>query len=541
MIRTLKNTFGSIAFRTANMLGYKPAVWNAIGGRSLGIATSGVSVSSETSMRVAAWKRGVSLIADTVGKTPFHVFQGNTKDKQHPAWSLVRKWSRWHVISASQFRSTITALALSTGNGLAYIVRDRQTMEPIELRILPTGSCFPVMTARGIRYRIAGRKNTVSPSDIYHVKGFTCDGLWGIDPITGYARDVLGVAIAQQDYAANYYETGGTPTTFAHSETVMDDDQFNRVSERLNKSGGLKNALAKAHEIPICEGFELKSLSPTAEQTQIISAREFTLKDIGNALGLSVHKINGDGKSSYKSLEEENRAFREDTIDPLLCQHEDQASKLLTEDQQATESHRIYAVRESLTRTNSSDRREYLAKATGGPWMTQNEAREIEGKDPVEGGDELLKPLNMTETGATDGEAASQTSEPETQDTETDDRSDKAVAALAAVFQRMNKRLSIQARKAASKSKDFPEFLTGLNDRNDATIASALKPVVELISQGTADDQRAENHVGEFRRQLAETYDTATPDDFPAAVAELCDRWESLADEHAAQLFKVIA
>ncbi|MBR2581963.1 MAG: phage portal protein, partial [Oscillospiraceae bacterium] len=48
---------------------------------------------------------------------------------------------------------------------------------------------------------------------------------------------------------------------------------------------------------------------------------------------------------------------------------------------------------------NFEERASILQSATGGPWMTRNEARADNNLPPIEGGDELIVPLNVLEGG----------------------------------------------------------------------------------------------------------------------------------------------
>lgn len=523
MKKRIQQFAGGMLVRAANFLGYTPELFSAIGGRSFGVSSSGVTVTTETALKVAAWKRGIQLISDYIGKTPYHVKRDGLKDKQHPAWMLVRRWSNYHVVSAREFRRTMAAIALARGNSVAFIVRESATAVPVELRILPPNTCRPVKAAGGIRYKIEGRSNTVSPSDVIHIKGFSLNAFWGDDPISGYARDVLGLSIAGQNYAAGYYEHGGLPTKYAHAEHVLQDDEYNTINKRLNDSGGLANRLSNAHDIPICEGFELKDLSPTAEQTQLLESREFSLTDIANALGISVHKLQGKRNSSYKSLEEENRAFGDDTLDPFFCQFEEQYAKLLTEAEQQTEAVKIEAVRESLQRTNAKDKALIVSKATGGaPWLEQDEARELYDLPPST---KLPTPLYMQQ----------QTDDDEAKDSD-DERSNQTLAkqqaAVASVFARMGKRLSTQLRRAAAKPDTFGRFVDQLDERNRQTVAEALQPVVALVRDSIDCEAVAAEYLNSFRAVLP----AADTDDFSSAAGTIADRWERSHDTHAAQL-----
>jgi hypothetical protein len=185
-------------------------------------------------------------------------------------------------------------------------------------------------------------------------------------------------------------------------------------------------------------------------------------------------------------LEEENRAFRDDTLDPWLCQFELEYQKLLTEDQQWTQSHDVEAVRESLTRTNMKDRADILYKNVGGPIMTQNEGREISGLPKIDGGDELLKPANMTPPAAgADSSPAPESDPADTSETEQDRAAFDAHcrAALADVAARMLKRLNTQIER--TKADGWSEFVSSLEEKHGEVIRSAFAPLVPLCQGDT--------------------------------------------------------
>jgi phage portal protein BeeE len=60
-----------------------------------------------------------------------------------------------------------------------------------------------------------------------------------------------------------------------------------------------------------------------------------------------------------------------------------------------------FNLREKLT-GSFEERAEAIAKAVGGPTMTVNEARALDNRPPLEGGDELIRPLNVTQNGDQD-------------------------------------------------------------------------------------------------------------------------------------------
>lgn len=53
-------------------------------------------------------------------------------------------------------------------------------------------------------------------------------------------------------------------------------------------------------------------------------------------------------------------------------------------------THSIEFDTSALTRANLQARTESYSAAVGGPWMTPNEARALENRAPIEGGDKLV-------------------------------------------------------------------------------------------------------------------------------------------------------
>lgn len=533
MTHWLRSMFRSVVTRAAKIAGYDANTWAALGGGvSMAFAASGMTVTRDTAFKVAAYKRGVQLIGDYIGKTPFHVKAGHERATNHPAWHLVRKWARWHELSAFEFRRVITVHAQTTGNGYGWIQRDAGTMQPIALHILdPRKIEAEIVTGRTV-YRVKNTTSILEAHEVIHIRGLSVDGFSGMDPITTYGVEVLGLALAQQQYAAKYYTNGGVPQVYVRTDEFLDDQQWAKM---LSQSGPLKRAVDNPHEIPVLEKADLKSLSLSAEQTQLLGAREFSLKDIANLLGLPVHKLQGTGTSSYKSLEEENRSFRDDTLDPYLCQFEIEYQKLLTEDQQLTDSHDVEAVRESLTRTNMKDRADILYKNVGGPVMTQNEGREILSLPAIEGGDVLLQPVNMIDS----GQQADGNSNPAATDQERAAAFDaKCKAALRDVCGRMTKRLTTQA--VRTKPDQWQSWLDSLEAKHAETIRSAFSPLVPLCGGSELQaDQLAITLIRSVRTQLT-GLTGSDAGSFSQAVTERATALDDSADTLAGEILAVM-
>lgn len=499
----------------ASLFGINDFVYSAItrlGIAGMGVmAASGVLVNPEAAMQIAAYKRGVELLSHHVAKTCFSVKNGCENDTSHPASPLIRWWARHHQMSAFEFRRTLMVHSLTSGNGYAYIVRERGV--PVELLLLQNAQVFPEIVKGQLRYRVTGRGTTIAPSDMIHIKGLGFNGYQGLDPIRYYAKEVLGLAIATQNYAARYYENGGTPSAYLKSEIPLTDDQFNRLK---GEAGPLKRSADNPHELPVLEMTDIKSVGLTAEQTQLLSARKDIVLDIANLLGIPPHKLGLAISTSYGSLEEENDAFRDDALDPWLVQFEMEYRKLLLEDEQQMETHSVSADRSEFSRMKSADQAQYISSLTGSaPTMTVNEGRRQLGLSPIDGGDELMKPMNMGNVGGgnannfqppagtpkTEAAAAKTTTAEELSD-ETP-IAEARQQAMEDVFRRMSKRLATAASRI-KRPEQLEEFRSRLDTDHLPVITAALTPIVPLCG-GKDAGPIATAMVAEFRSRLGVT------------------------------------
>ena len=472
-------------------------VWSDVFGDGFESA-AGVSVTHAASLRISAVFRGVNLISTTVGKLPLFVQRrtGDANDKErdegHAAYSLCRrKPNPYH--SALTFRQTLTAHAILNGNGYAYIDRDGAGRPVALLPLLPDRT-YPIRVAGELSYvtETNGSQSLLAAADVIHIRGLGFDGLTGYS-VFRLASDDFGLSIAQTKFAGKFFSNAATPKVVIEVPGELSDGAYKRLKESWTRtSQGLDNA----HKTAILEeSAKVTPLSVSAKDSQLQESRKFDLVSIANWLGLPVHKIGGEGRTAYASLEQENQSFLDEAIDPWLCTWETELyDKLLTERQKSDDSHDIEFERKALLRTDVSARGEFYQKSVGAPFMTRNEARARENLSPIEGGNEILTPLNMSAGTESDSKPDSNTrkadSEPDSD--KPNARHKLAVRQIATdTARRIAKRMFV----AASRGKDPVDDVVRsslapiavLGEANpDATFADAvIRDTVERIDNGT--------------------------------------------------------
>jgi phage portal protein BeeE len=85
----------------------------------------------------------------------------------------------------------------------------------------------------------------------------------------------------------------------------------------------------------------------------------------------------------------------QDTLGPWLGEFQDEVKLQLVKDYGDAKVYVEFNMMEKL-RGSFEEQAKSLQTAVGGPWLTRNEARARQNLSPIDGGDELIVPLNVT-------------------------------------------------------------------------------------------------------------------------------------------------
>lgn len=492
---------------------------------------SGVRVTRKSALKHSAVFRGVNLLSSAVAKMPTLVYRrgvdgGKERDPSHPAYRLLKSRANAEM-SAFTAKLVVQAHAIMHGNGYLYVLRNGRG-DPVELIPLLPDRTWPVRENGRLLY-ITTINNTphhtgaslpftlgdppieeqrkLLPENVIHIKGVGFDGLIGYSLIR-FAADAIGAGLAQQVYGAKFFQNSAKPSAVIEVPEELSQAAYNRLKESWTH---LQTGLDNAHKAAILEqGAKVNPFSINARDAQLIESEKFNLVVIANFLGLPVHKVGAEGRTSFNSLEQENQSFLDESLDGWLVNWEQELSaKLLSQNQQQSDSHLIEFLRQALIRSDAAKRSAFYRTALAGqPYMRVNEVRDRENLNPVEGGDEIKEPLNMQGGGGSRDAAA--------QDV------------LRDAARRACRRLAIHAGKAARDSKQFPDWLARFRGEHEEVLGEMFRPAAALLDGDTPDetaDRAATLCCRLLRAALAEVYDTATP-------AEFRERVEAAAREH---------
>ncbi|WAB09115.1 portal protein [Arthrobacter phage Eesa] len=179
-----------------------------------------------------------------------------------------------------------------------------------------------------------------------------------------------------------------------------------RASWRAQYSGGGP----EAGGTPILEdGMKFVPASHSARDLQYVEVRKLAREEVAAAYFIPPTMVGVMDSATFSNIKEQHKHLYQDTLGPWLSMiAEELMLQLLPEFGDTAGLYLEFNLEEKM-RGSFEEQAAQLQAATGGPWMTRNEARAMRNLPAIEGGDELIVPLNVIEG----GQASPQDSAPE--------------------------------------------------------------------------------------------------------------------------------
>jgi len=368
------------------------------------LSAAGVRVNRERALTCAAFWRGINLICGTIAKLPLGVYRrvspGMEYDPRHAASKLLRKRPN-EAMTPFAWKWLSMGHVLIHGNSYSYIMR-RADGSPSELLPLDPERTFPIRENTDLWYvheLSNGEKRKIHPHDMLHLMNHSHNGLEGYS-VLHKARESLGLAIGMQGFASTFFRNNARPNVVLQHPGRLSPEARKNLRESWERmNAGIDNS----HRTAILEeGIAAKELSINAQDAQLLESRQFSLIDVANWLGIPPHKLGSNINVSYSSLEQENQAYLDDSIDPWLVRWEEECeAKLLTMCQRDRDTHLVVFDRFPLVRADLQQRGAYYTQALMGGWMSPDEVRSREGLNPIpaNAGQVYFRPLNLNAVG----------------------------------------------------------------------------------------------------------------------------------------------
>lgn len=165
--------------------------------------------------------------------------------------------------------------------------------------------------------------------------------------------------------------------------------------------------------VPLLEdGMEMKRVGFAAKEEEFVDSAKLALTTVASVYHINPTMLGLLDNANYSNVREFRRMLYGDSLGPIIRQIEDRLNAFLMPKLGAPEGQYIeFNLHEKLRGSFEEQAAVYQA-GVGGPWMTVNEARSRENMPTIEGGDDLIRPLNVGTATDSDTDEPDEPAEP---------------------------------------------------------------------------------------------------------------------------------
>jgi len=360
---------------------------------------SGVKVNEESALYCTAVYACIRLLSSTQASLPLILYKrldrGKERARDHPSYKLMHDQANPEM-PAYIFRETLMAHMFIYGNAYAQKVKNA------------SGKIVQLWPLRPDKMIIERDENTkeliynydgVSPrkifkkSEILHIPGLGFDGIQGYSSIK-LLNEAIGLSLATEQFGAMFFGEGTHPSgvvTLPPDKNLGKDPDSPFIKSLKTGFAGL----GKSHKLMVLEeGMKLDLVGVEPEKAQALQTRQHQVTEIARFYGVQPHMIGDLTRSTNNNIEEQGLEFVIYTLRPGLVRWEQFLNmQLLTEQEHG--GYFFEHLIDGLLRGDTESRAQFYKDGIGNGWFSPNDVRDMENKNPIDGGDRYFVPMNM--------------------------------------------------------------------------------------------------------------------------------------------------
>jgi HK97 family phage portal protein len=234
-------------------------------------------------------------------------------------------------------------------------------------------------------------------SEVLHYRGLSLDGFEG-EEVYRLIRNAVWIALAIEQHVGTWLRKGTRLSGLLVPEVELGPAERKEMADAWNAANAGPGKAGQVGVVPFNAKFQ--AFSSTNKDGQLVELSNQQVESLlrfmrvpGVAIGYQ-----GDKASTYASADAffEKGGIRH-CIQPIVTAMEQREEKALLLEEERDRI-QIKHNMDVLMRANTKDRYAALVQASGGPFMTGNEARAIDdmNPDPDPAMDKVIRPSNMT-------------------------------------------------------------------------------------------------------------------------------------------------
>jgi HK97 family phage portal protein len=351
---------------------------------------AGAVIDGNSALALSAYTRANQVLADTMATLPVNVHKKNTDGSttivDHVVSDLF-KLEPNDIQTAVNWRSAGQGGLNTYGNTFSEIFRKGDgSVKNIGVPFDDSQVEVKVNDGR-IVYNVTenGSNRTIQSRDMYHVLGFSYNGVVGIAKLN-LMKETLGLSKTYEDKASAFIRNDSTPPVALIGKSKMDEAQKKANKENWQAANSGKNAGKAA---VLTGEWDIKQLAITPDQAQFLQSRVFSVGEIARFTGVPPHILFELERSTFNNIEQQNIEFVTYTLLGWVNRWEQEANRKLFKPSER-KTHFLKFNLNGLLKADAKSRGEfYKALASIGALMP-NDVRKFEDMNPINGGDKAF-------------------------------------------------------------------------------------------------------------------------------------------------------
>lgn len=352
----------------------------------------------------------VSFLADSVAQLPLKVYirdeeTARRRDRDSVAAKLL--WRPNADQTAYEFINALTVELLLMGCAVMWLLPDPDSESGYQLRIIPRE--WIVDTERATNYAPdtlkvhtgSGQFVNIPRTEFVQFRMYAPGNPGGYQSPIAALRQTLREQIEADRFRTQIYRSSGRFNAYITRPKDVQpwDDETKRKWLTAFREGWGQDG-SNSGKMPLLEdGMEIKPYQFNAKEAQYAETKQLSREDVAAAFHVNPSLIWHTTTQTYASAKDNARALYADCLGPTLQMLQQRINSFLLPMIGADPNTYVEFDLTEKLKGSFEERASIMQSAVGGPWMTRNEARADNNLPPVNGGDDLIVPLNVIEGG----------------------------------------------------------------------------------------------------------------------------------------------
>lgn len=352
----------------------------------------------------------VSFLADSVAQLPLKVYRRDGEnDRQRDRDSAAAKllWRPNRDQTSYEFINALTVELLLMGVATMWILPDPDSESGYQLRIIPRewirdtdaetnyAPDLLKVSANG------GSTITIPRDEFVQFRMYSPGNPGGYQSPLMALRQTLTEQIQADRFRTTVWRSSGRFNAYItrpKDVAPWDDATKRKWLTAFREGWGAEGE--SSGKMPLLEdGMEIKPYQFNAKEAQYAETKQLSREDVAAAFHVNPSLIWHTSTQTYASAKDNARALYADCLGPTLQMIQQRINSFLLPVIGAEPNTYVEFDLTEKLKGSFEERASILQASVGGPWLTRNEARADNNLPPIEGGDELIVPLNVLEGG----------------------------------------------------------------------------------------------------------------------------------------------